>query len=494
MQAQDAAAVESHTLAAIDAGLEGSSVIKNIAYSSNRVSEQVRLAETESVIDNNQVGEGLATYLYAYSWAAAKMVDLPVDDIWRNGRKWIGDDAPVEQMMEAIEKVKAHSVLSRAMKTARLYGTGAIVAFIDGDDPAAELDPAKVRKDSLKSLVVRNQHQMSVASVVADPLMEGYGEPFWYYIKMPTIERENDPTQVESIIRQLPERSQKIFTADGRVLVHASRVFRFDGNLPPTSLRSNTHVFDSDWGESVLSRALTAINRDATVHRAFGYLADESSIFAVSVDGFREMIKGRMNPGEPTVTEIASAVNKYKSIFRTMFMDADDSAERIAVSFQGAADMMDRFAARIASIADIPATRFLGKAPDGMNATGDGDNANYSHMLMSLRMSMLDGIIDRFDQMIAANNGMKEPPEFQWGDTFSLDPVRAAANAEKQSVSVITAFSNGLIDLDEARNLLPEAWYGQLGPTPTELGAMKEAKEEAELNALWAESEDDDDE
>lgn len=492
MQAQDAVAAVEHgeVLRAVDALNESGFVARAFGGPAAGGGQQaVSLAEVQDAIQNARIGEYLATYLYAYSWAAAKMVDMPIDDIWRNGRKWIGEDPAVEAMDEAVEKIRAHTALAKAMKTARLYGTGAVVVFIEGDDPAQPLDTKLVRPETIKSLVVRNQYQMSVASVVADPLMEEYGNPWLYYISMPTIDRDRDLAHVGDMLSKLPERSRAMFNGDGRVLVHHSRVFRFEGNVAPINMRSHTHVYDSDWGESVLTRALTAIIRDATVQRAFGYLADESSIFAVSIDGFKEMIKGRINPAEPSVTEIATAVNRYKSIYRTMFMDTGDEAERIAVSFAGAADLMDRFAARIAAIADIPATRFLGKAPDGMNATGSGDNTNYSHMLISLRMAMLDPIIKRFDEMIAANNGIDEPPEFQWEDPFAADPMRAAETAEKQASSVVMAFGNGIIDLDEARSLMPETWYGKLGPAPELMNAAKDAEYESQIASLY---EDDD--
>ena len=51
---------------------------------------------------------------------------------------------------------------------------------------------------------------------------------------------------------------------------------------------------------------------------------------------------------------------------------------RVNVPFGGLPDLLERVALRMASISGMPATRFLGRAPQGMNATGEGDERNYA--------------------------------------------------------------------------------------------------------------------
>ena len=61
-----------------------------------------------------------------------------------------------------------------------------------------------------------------------------------------------------------------------------------------------------------------------------------------------------------------------------MLVDKNDEFDRVSYNFQGLPDLMDRFAERLAAAADIPATRFMGQAPKGMNATGASDEKNYA--------------------------------------------------------------------------------------------------------------------
>ena len=487
-------------------------------------------ADVVRSIGHTPIGEWLAEYLYCYSWAAAKLINIPVDDIWRNGRRWVADEKPeekpgekpakpgekpgekpakpgekpgekavdgaVEAMEQEESRLKAHKTLAEAMKAARLFGSAAVVAFIEGQDPAEELDPASVKKGALKTLLVRNRYHLTVDSDVSDPFMENYGKPWRYRVSMPLVEGDmgqgKDPNR--GYMGAMSDEIKKGMK-DGQVKVHASRIFRFDGHTLPGGGRFSTRTYSMDWGESMLTRLLAALLRDEGTQDAFGDLVKESSIFTIKVDGLNDMIKGRVHRDEPSVEEIARNISKYRNNYRTLFLDAGAEAERIAVAFSGAADMMDRFATRLAMIADIPATRFLAKAPDGMNATGHGDNANYLLTLTSMRQDMLEDLLPRFDELLAASAGIGEPPEYEWEDTFSADPDSVAKNAEVQSRSVFSALSSGAITVSEAREILPETWFGSLGPMPAELKRMEEMageKEQAELDNMLSEGDDDD--
>ena len=454
-------------------------------------------AVTQS-IECLRVGEFLANYLYAYSWAAAAMIDIPIDDIWRNGLRWVGQDEADEKKIEAMEaeekRLHAHWALAQAMKAARLYGSAAIVAFVDGQDPEEPLNLATVKPGSLKNLVIRNQYSLSINSLVGDVFMEDYGKPYQYLVSLPTLELDERSGKKE-FEATLPDAIRDKLNG-GQVPVHASRIFRFDGHRPPAQLRLvSSQLYDSDWGESMLTRAVGALTRDEDVQDAFGSLAKESSIFAITVQGLSDMIKGRVHEGEVTVDDIARNISKLRANHRTLFLDAGDKAERIAVAFSGVGDIIDRYAVRLAMIAGIPATRMLSKAPDGMNATGEGDNANYQLTLSSIRQNMLGGVIGDYYELLAASAGLAEPPEYQWEDTFTMDPAKVAKNSEMQTKAVIAVFGVGAVTLTEARELLPETWFGPLGPPPPELLAMEKVEEEkgqAELETMLNDPDDDD--
>ena len=85
-----------------------------------------------------------------------------------------------------------------------------------------------------------------------------------------------------------------------------------------------------------------------------------------------------------------------------MLLDKDtEDFTRVAVAFQGLANLMDRFASRIAMARDIPQTRFNGNPPTGMSATGDSDMRNYVMMIEARRVVRLAQPLPRLDAVLA---------------------------------------------------------------------------------------------
>jgi hypothetical protein len=72
------------------------------------------------------------------------------------------------------------------------------------------------------------------------------------------------------------------------------------------------------------------------------------------------------------------------------------------VAWSGMPEMIRIYAAAVAAAFDIPATRFLGKSPDGMNATGAGDEANYDAKIDADRDAYLRPALDQMDVALAA--------------------------------------------------------------------------------------------
>ena len=64
-----------------------------------------------------------------------------------------------------------------------------------------------------------------------------------------------------------------------------------------------------------------------------------------------------------------------------------------------------------AGASDIPATRLLGKSPDGMNATGAGDQTNYDQMIKDIQESDLRPALGMLDHALIPSALGTTPPE-----------------------------------------------------------------------------------
>ena len=135
-------------------------------------------------------------------------------------------------------------------------------------------------------------------------------------------------------------------------------------------------------------------------------------------------------------------------------LEADEKFERTTVSWAGLPDIMDRFARRLAAAASIPATRFWGTSPIGLNATGEADMANYAQHVKAMQEYLLPDALERLDMVLARDAGLREPPStasFRW--TMPTPRPRPRPRRRRPRPQKM-AIEGGMIDEDEGRAAL----------------------------------------
>ena len=308
-----------------------------------------------------------AERLYQMSWAAQKIVDIKVDDMFAKGRQWTDPDQnKVDAMLEVEESLTAMLAIANTMKAGRLFGTALMIICTEDGDFEAPLLPEDVKEDSIKNLWVVDKWACSVETWVTDPTVPGLGSPYTYRVSG-RIFGSPGPIDFKD---QFTDRH---FTQTQNFVVHRDRVFRFDGQRSPLTEGWVSGHWEREWGVSILTKAIDDIMRDATAHAAVGHLINESSIWVHKIQEFNDSIKGRQPDDEASAEEIAEAVSVLRSIYRTYFTDTTDEVSRVDVNFGGLADLMNQGAKRLAAVDGIPVTRFLGTSAVGLNATGEGD-------------------------------------------------------------------------------------------------------------------------
>ena len=386
--------------------------------------------------------------LYNQSWAAKKFIDIPVDDMFKRWREWdtAQDEAGAQAMMETERRFKVRSKLERTMKMGRLYGTGLLVMVTREAPLDAPLRIEQLRPGDLVGLRPFHRYDASVFTRDEDLYSEDdtYGEALSYWMT---------PTYGPGFH------------------VHASRVLRFDGQQPLSS--SGFMIYDRDWGVSEVIPVMISLLQDESIATAIAHLTQEASLPVLRVDGLKDALVGMKDPSEPSAEQIGQQVNQLKSVFRLLMLDKTDEFDRIHASFAGLSDLQDRFARRLAAAADIPATRFWGQSPVGMNATGESDTQNYAQMVAAMQQRVLPDPLERLDQVLAAEAGVAEPPEYTWPPLTEPSEQEQANSAHLRAQALALALQNGIIDEDEARAALDNtAVFGTLpgdAPEPSDL-------------------------
>ena len=424
-----------------------------------------------------------AEQLYAMSWAAQKMVNIPIDDMFWRGRRFTGDDeGAIKAFEEAQDELNLLTALPGAMKAAEVWGTALMILCQLEASGEGDLDkpftPDMVQEGGLANLWVVDRWACSVQNWQTSVFLPRYGEVYQYRVNA-RIFGSPSPLEVPGVSAQ---------SAAGSHIVNRDRIFRFDGLRSPLTEGWTSGPWERQWGISLFTKAIDAIMRHASAHANVGHLVNEASVWIQKVQGFKEAIRGRPAPGEATVDEIAVEQSMLRSNYRTQFMDAEDEAERVAVSWAGLPDVLDRFQAILAAIADIPMTRWNSQSPAGLNATGKSDANNYAMHVAAMQKRILDPVLKRLDPFIARHAGLAEPPEYEWVDLVDITEAEQAEIDERRGKMAGQALQDGWTDETEVRKRMSKVeWWGELSPDwEPPVDPIEEEKKVAELEMLKA--------
>ena len=382
---------------------------------------------------------------YVQSWAANKFISIPILDMLVRWREFDTEDEGAAAAMREAEKAhKVVKILSRAMRAGRLYGTGLLVMLTVEAPLESPLDLMRVREGDLTNVAAFDRFEATVWEWDRDVFSSTYGEPLIYHVT---------PRQGSAFE------------------VHRSRVLRFDGIEPLSS--SGWDTYDQNWGVSALVPVIVSILQDATLAAGGAHLAQEASVGVMKLRDLRTSLSGDLSPGpgldEQSAEQMADRINELKSIYRTIFLDADgEEFTRTDVSWTGWPELMDRYARRLAAAADIPETRFWGRSPAGMNSTGDSDMANYALHVAAQQTDLLTDPLMVLDRVLARSMGLMEPPEYRWRSLMDLSDLDQATVGLTRAQAVGAALLQGTISPDEGRTILSgDDLFGDLpGPAP----------------------------
>ena len=353
------------------------------------------------------------------NWMASKIVDIPALDMMREGWEWQSDEADVESIEALCDELDVCAKVIKALKLARLFGGAGVYMSDGGADPSEPLDVDSIGKGGLKYLTVFTRYQITSDRLQNDPTKPNYGEPELYRL-----------------------------TGEGAsVLIHPSRVVRFIGKEIPTA-----HAVMTDrWGDSVLT-AVDQTIRDCTAgQQGIATLIQESSVDVFKYENFMNLISTK--EGEAKLLKRQSLVQLSKSINRSVAMDTKDEWEQKTVSFAGLTDIQNLLLQIVSGAADIPATRMIGQAPQGMNATGDSDMRNYYDRISGEQELTLRPCLDKLFAVIVRSALGSYPAglKYKFRPLWQLSEKDAAEVNNKNAQTAKLYDEAGLVDPDVLR-------------------------------------------
>ena len=365
--------------------------------------------------------------IYERSWAARKFIDIPVDDMLRNWRSFNADDTN-EDFIEAEQEFDLHNLIARAIKAGRLYGSGFLVPITMEDRLENPLNLEHLAEGDLQSILIFDGFDAGVIEWERSPYSPNYGNPSYY----------------QFATQSIPLR------------VHASRVIRFDG-LERLTDNPWYHYRSLGLGVPALQPVLLSIFQDTAATKATAHLMQEASIPVIRLANLRDATTSDMaNADEQSVDDIVKTINIHKSIFNMLLLSDDDSFERVGVSFSGLSQIQESFLRRLAAAADVPETRFLGRAPGGLNATGASDLLNYATHLKSLQQKLLRKPLKMLDMILAKHLGLAEPPTYTFNPILETSPKEQLEATKSKVHIIVQSIGASILTEDEGRQAIAD--------------------------------------
>lgn len=305
--------------------------------------------------------------LYRANWIARKIVNIPIDDMLREGWHWQADDPLITKLEAEENRLQVRDHLRRALIRDAVYGGAALYLGTDDPDVSQELRLDRIRKGSLRYLTPFHASDLQVVALDHDP------------------ERLGQPTMF------------RMTKHDGsELLIHPSRIIDFCSR-PVDRAMSQWNV-DDFWGDSRLSCVMADIAAAGSSMAGASRLMGELAVWVYKINGLSETLA--MAGGEDRVQALLNLTNTMKSSINALAVDSEDTAEIITASLAGVPETIRTFLQNVAGAADIPYTRFMGASPDGMNATGASDARNYYDRLAGERENYVVPPMARLDQVL----------------------------------------------------------------------------------------------
>jgi uncharacterized protein len=363
--------------------------------------------------------------LYHGDDLAARMVDLPPDEMLREGFSVdTGEPELTARIADKIDALGLDGKLANGIRWGRLFGGGGLLLGCDDGRSAAA--PLQAEKANALSYVYEvDRRYLWPLTWYRDTGNTKLGQPETYMVTSPTS-----------------------YTDIPVSVVHETRLVLFDGAT--TGLRERE--MNSGWDHSVLQRANDVLGNFNMGWNAVSVLLADGNQSVFKMSGLAEAISAGQ---QEALTARLRAMDESRSVVRAIVIDAGDSEsggtksgesfERQPLTLAGYSDVLQQLVLRLAAAVRMPATILMGQSPAGMNATGESDFRWFYDQIRSDQTRKLAPKIRRLVQIMLATREFATKPKqllIKFPPLWTESPQAAAqtrkVKAETDSIRILS--------------------------------------------------------
>lgn len=375
--------------------------------------------------------------LYRADWLSRKIVDVPPSDATRAWRSWNAGKKDVKKIEELERSLGLQRKIELAMCRARLLGGSALILGTADGAFDSILDYDKIGKGDLKFVHVVGRYNIVAGPLIKDVTSPWYGEPTHYLrtnnVSTGTWEQELKPPPQTSALGKQPG---EMF------IIHPSRVIRFIGHEYP-----DMEMAPDSWGDSVLQTIYDAIRDAGMTASSIAQIVAEAKLDIIKVYGLSETLSTQ--EGSKKLTERFMYTNAAKSTVNAVLIDKEEEWQCRQLNTGSLDRLLGMYFMLACGAADIPATRVLGKSPDGQNSTGDSDLRNYYDRLSSDQNVKMRPLLTRLDEVLIRSALGKRPEDidYEWNPLWQASDAEKADIAYKKAQTFMSDVQSGMIPM-----------------------------------------------
>lgn len=287
----------------------------------------------------------LLTYLYKTYGTLSKIVDVPVDDAFKNNGFQLQaesiDDDELDKLQKAVYKEVKR--VKKAYRWARLFGGGAIVC-VTGND----LD---------KPLNIQKLYGRDVRFMAVDKWQLNYSQP-----------NINIPNGSWQLINYNKVNSSNASKIDN------SRVFTVVGKDSPYIINMQLQ----GWGMSVFEQVFSDMSRFFKSRNVLFELLDEAKTDVLKLATMQTALSS--SSGEAALQKMVDMIARNKNYKSQITLSTDDEYEQKQISFSGIAEILKEIRIMIAGASNMPVNKIWG---EGVTGFGSGEDSleNYNSQI-----------------------------------------------------------------------------------------------------------------
>ena len=399
---------------------------------------------SEMMAGNALLPQTVLQSAYIHNGFARIICDTPAEEMTRAGFDIEGLSEDLEQEINSVlEELDASKHFNEAIKWRNAFGGGLIVLGLDDGGELSE----PLNEDNLNTIDfmrVYDSFEAYAYSRYDDPKESKYGKIETWQV------------------------SPK--SGGSSYVVHETRVLVLDGESVPNDVR----VSNNGWGASKIQNCFVQLVRLDTSYKWALLLLERMQQAVHGIPNLSDQVS--TPEGEALVTKRVNVVDTVRSALNTVVIDAEETYTINSLSLTGVKDIVETNAEALGSVAHMPTFIIMGRTVGGLGGNGESSQAGWHAQVESWQNDQYKKPLDRLISLIIL---CKSDGETDGGKyTIKFNPLYTLNAKEKAEVdlkkeqtkkaemdTIMVAVNGGLMDQDEARNLIREE-YDLVGDAP----------------------------